>query len=160
MHLGLESSLSAASSSHGRRQERCFQTHPVALLLSLNAATKSWGIFPFLFKERFPYYTNWCPHGLEDSLYAMVSFQCVFIPGVRDFSNTFVTCGRSETTSAVLLPLTPRLSGLESEVEDSICGKYGDWGDLASSCDIKPAWIFMHLFHERISLPVRRRYGV
>jgi hypothetical protein len=84
----------------------------------------------------------------------MVSVQGVFIPGVRDFSNTFVTCGRSETTSAVLRPLTPRLSGLESEVEDSICGKYGDLGDLAGSYYIQPAWIFMHLFRNRISHPI------
>jgi hypothetical protein len=83
--------------------------------------------FLFLFKERFPYCTNWCPHGLEDSLYATVSFQGGFILGVRDFSNAFVTCGRPETTSVPSLPLTPCLSGLKSEVEDSICGKYGEW---------------------------------
>jgi hypothetical protein len=85
----------------------------------------------------------------------MVSFQENFILGVRDFSNTFVTCGRSETTSVVPHPLLhPGLSGLERELEDSICGKYGEWVDLARFNDIKPARVFMYLVHARILLPV------
>lgn len=66
---------------------------------SLNGATRSSGIWPFLFTGRFLYFTNWCPHGIEEPVYAMVSFQRGCTRGGRDFSNTFVTCGSFETTS-------------------------------------------------------------
>lgn len=66
----------------------------------LNGATRSSGIWPFLFTGRFLYFTNWCPHGIEEPVYATVSFQGFLPAGVE----TFLTHSWLVGVSKPLLP--------------------------------------------------------
>jgi hypothetical protein len=78
---------------------------------SLNGATRSSGAWPFLFTGRFAYFTNWCPHGLEEPLYATVSFQGFLPSGVE----TFLTHSWLVGASKPLLPphTTPPFKSVE-----------------------------------------------
>ena len=67
---------------------------------SLNGATRSSGIWAFLLTGRFLYFTNWCPHGIGEPVYATVSFQGFLPSGVE----TFLTHSWLVGASKPLLP--------------------------------------------------------